>query len=115
MGCLEGIGKRCLLGLHRVFERFRIDAKENIARLQLGVRFNGNLGHHAADGGNDRRGVEVEPGLTAERVVVVHAQHQCGKDRDAPERSREQREAVDRNLEYTKHAVSECGIGENDQ
>ena len=96
---LNGSGERRLLGLHSVFEGFRINAKEDVPGFHEGVRFDRHLDHHPADGGNDRCGVKVEPRLTGEGVIVVHAQQQRPDQEDAAQRGREQREAVDWDLE----------------
>jgi hypothetical protein len=59
--------------------------------------------------------VEVEPRLTAEGVIVVHAQEQRADYGDATQRGCEQGEAGGGDLEYPKHAVSEGGVGKNDE
>src|SRR6476660_130426 len=95
---LDGIGPRCLLGLHRIFERRGINAEENLALFHGDASLRRHFGYYSANRGNDGRGVVVERCLATEWVIIIHPKNQRGQNREATERGGEQAVAVNRDL-----------------
>ncbi len=109
------LGKHRLLLIDHELILRRIDAEQDVALLERRVRLDRHLDHAASDIGENRRGGEVDPRVLAERVVVVHHQHDDADHEDAAEHRRRQRPFVDRNAEDLEDRDADRRIGEDQQ